>query len=105
MMSPQHGSQSSDRQQRGGGARGRSPLWLAASEGELSTVHELLRTSVRMDLQDKDERTPLFAACFQGHTQVARALLTTKARVDLQDKLGASPLYIACLQVDRASAG
>ena len=72
-------------------AAGWSPLWLAASLGNLAEVHSLLSLGkVLVDLQDSWGTTPLKIACMNGHQGVAHALLAAGARVDLQNVEGAA---------------
>ena len=79
-------------------AAGQSPLWLAASEGQLEALRSCLATSdatAHLDLQDDEGCSPLLIACQEVHVQAVLELLSAGAKVDLQDNYGASPLFMA----------
>ena len=79
-------------------AAGQSPLWLAASEGQLEALRSCLASSdaaAHLDLQDDEGCSPLLIACQEGHVQAVLDLLSAGAKADLQDNYGASALFMA----------
>ncbi|KZT55017.1 hypothetical protein CALCODRAFT_485065 [Calocera cornea HHB12733] len=54
-----------------------SPLWRAASDGDLEKVQELLKeaTSVDVEIKDHTGATPLIQSIRNGHVEVVRVLL------------------------------
>jgi ankyrin repeat protein len=55
---------------------GWSPLWLAAANGHVAVVTQLLNTGkVNPDTKDHIGSTPLMQAAFNGHTTVVKQLL------------------------------
>eukprot|EP00997_Jenningsia_sp_PLL12_P001463 NODE_1235_length_1223_cov_167.334753_g1008_i0.p1 GENE.NODE_1235_length_1223_cov_167.334753_g1008_i0~~NODE_1235_length_1223_cov_167.334753_g1008_i0.p1 ORF type:complete len:223 (+),score=48.14 NODE_1235_length_1223_cov_167.334753_g1008_i0:35-703(+) len=86
--------------------RGRSLLYAAAWNGNVSAVRALLqaRADVEAKAQDGDEGkkwsqredgfTPLLAAAHQGHNGVVRLLAAHKANIACEGYLQQAPLYI-----------
>lgn len=62
-----------------------SPLHVAAFNGSVEKVKELLKNKVDVNIQDKLEWTPLHDAVIQGHTEIVKLLLSAGANVQAQD--------------------
>jgi ankyrin repeat protein len=65
--------------------QGRSPLHLAAAQGNAESATELLVLGVDADIPDEFGRTPLHAAARMGHVVLVRMLLAKGAKADTQD--------------------
>lgn len=102
---PRQGSQSSwagqqgfhhGSQQRGSS---RSPLHLAAMEGNVACVRALLRHKAEVDGMNTRGRTPLHVCAehgnSNGHVAVVRILIEHGAEVDARDDNGSTPLQVA----------
>ena len=64
---------------------GEAELVLAASDGDLSSVTQMLDAlGFSVDALDDDGSTPLMAACFGGHADLVELLLERGADVNLQ---------------------
>ena len=75
---------------------GGSPLYIAATMGDLKTLARLLDEGVDVDEEKEgDGQTALHAAATMGHEEIAVALLGAGANVDAEAKNGATPLMIA----------
>ena len=65
-----------------------TPLVLAATNGLMGVVKDLIKTKVNLDKQDGDGRNALKHAAMSGHTNVVEALLKAGASVDIADHEG-----------------
>ena len=73
-----------------------SPLWIAASYGNLAIVEILLDTqAVDINSRCKFGRPPMFWAAAGGYEHVVRLLLERKANPNFADEDGQTPLSIA----------
>jgi len=69
------------------GKRGSSiPLHLAASEGDVELVKELLEQGLNVNARDMHGLTPLHVAALKGHTEVAKVLLEHGADVNAREE-------------------
>lgn len=64
----------------------RSPLHLAAVNGNLSIIRRLLAAGAAVNVQDSEGRTPMIKAIECAHTEVLQVLIETGADVDLADR-------------------
>ncbi|GIJ85061.1 hypothetical protein Asppvi_003916 [Aspergillus pseudoviridinutans] len=74
--------------QQGIGLEGRvgdwTPLWMAASKGEVAVVRALVDAGVDLEVRsDKDARTALSLAVVNNHSEVAQCLLAAGANTDV----------------------
>jgi len=74
---------------------GRSPLHIAAWQGNASMVELLIRYGADVNAVDREQRTPLQSAAWQGHESVVWLLLKHGASGDQPCSQGATPLSIA----------
>ena len=82
---------------------GRTPLHVAAWQGNAAMVELLIRSSSSraddvVNAVDAEQRTPLQSASWQGHESVVWLLLKHGARVDQCCSQGATPLSIGSYQ-------
>jgi len=83
-------------------AQGRSPLYLAATTGNIALIKSLLPTSnIHLGILHTPE-TPLHAAATHGHATTVTLLLTAGAHVNGPDAFSRTPLMRAVL-ADRIS--
>ncbi len=68
--------------------RGRTPLYLAAEQGEPETVRRLLDKGAVVDARDNCLWTPLMRAAQNGHLAVVQVLLQAGADINARDKDG-----------------
>jgi len=66
--------------------KGKTPLHLAAWNGEIPLVTLLLATGVNINAIDVENRTPLFYAIGSGDTSLVELFLVKKADVNVQPK-------------------
>lgn len=64
----------------------RSPLHLAAVNGNLRIIKRLLAAGAAVNVQDSEGRTPMIKAIECAHTEVLQVLIETGADVDLADR-------------------
>ena len=78
-------------------ARERTPLHLAAVNGQLELLHTLLARGCNPNARDRDGRTPLFAALEHGDAALpmVRALIAHGADAESADANGETPLGLA----------
>jgi ankyrin repeat protein len=65
---------------------GRSPIWIAAHLGNLSTIEELARQSADVNVPCNDGITPLWAAARNGHAAAVEILIHFTADVSLNNR-------------------
>ncbi|USO00841.1 MAG: ankyrin repeat domain-containing protein [Alphaproteobacteria bacterium] len=85
------------------GARGRSPLILAAQRGDLVAVTKYIRNGDDVNFFDKDNRTALMVIamsrrCIKNTPSVISELTAKGADVNLQDSKGRTALMLAALR-------
>ncbi|MDR9437511.1 MAG: ankyrin repeat domain-containing protein [Thiohalophilus sp.] len=68
--------------------RGRTSLYLAAEQGEVTEVRRLLDKGVEVDARDNCSWTPLMRAAQNGHLVVVQELLQAGADINAKDKDG-----------------
>lgn len=76
---------------------GRAPLHMAASEGHVNIVSDLLENKeIDVNVQDDDGETALHKAARRGHEKVLKALLAKNGiEVNVHNDSGHTPLYEA----------
>ena len=74
---------------------GRTPLYVAAQDGHVELVKELLKARADTSICNNDGETALHAAAGAGHADVVSELLKAKANVNVHDKNGETPAGIA----------
>uniref|UniRef100_A0A3P8ULH6 Kinase D interacting substrate 220 n=1 Tax=Cynoglossus semilaevis TaxID=244447 RepID=A0A3P8ULH6_CYNSE len=67
---------------------GQTPLMVAAEQGNLEIVQELIRRGANVNLDDVDCWTALISAAKEGHIQVVRELLENNANLEHRDMGG-----------------
>ena len=77
---------------------GKTALWYASCEGQLSTVNCLLKAGAQVDLPDPHGITPLLISCYEGHNDVVDTLIIHNAHVSQSRDNGITPLIIASYQ-------
>jgi ankyrin repeat protein len=75
---------------------GWTPLNVAASNGYMEVVRELLKHGVSVDIADDECDTSLHNAPFYGHAEIVRELLSHCASVDIANESGCTPINPAC---------
>lgn len=74
---------------------GRTPLHIAALEGQEQSAGLLIALSIDMNLQDDEGMTPLHLAALSKSYRIVRHLLMRGAKKDIENKAGATPLRVA----------
>ena len=69
-------------------ARGETPLYWVALNGNATVTERLIEVSCNLDLQEENGRTPLHAAVVTGHVAITQQLIEARCNVDLQTKNG-----------------
>ena len=77
-----------------------APLYMAARNGQLDLVAELLKDGAHVDTGGFDADTPLIASAERGDADVIRALLRARADVQATDKFGGTALHRAAERGD-----
>lgn len=70
-------------------------LFIAAEQGDLQAVKQLIDTGVDVNAQDDKGRTALMIATYARNVDVAKALIEAGADVNLQDDMKNSPFLYA----------
>ena len=73
-------------------------LAMAAMQGSVDTVSELLESGVSVDNQDSIGVGPLHWAAFCGHASVIKRLLDAQGNIHIQDREGRTPLHVAAYE-------
>jgi|GEM_PF-5417786 len=73
-------------------------LWIACSQGHLSTVEILLHQGAAVDIPDNHGVTPLLISSYYGYPGIVRLLLAKGAEVNRPRDNGISPLIVASYQ-------
>ena len=71
------------------------PLHVAASNGKIEDVRELLVRGADINAQDKYGCTPLFGAAADDQVEIVLELLARGADINAQDRHGWTPLHVA----------
>jgi ankyrin repeat protein len=74
----------------------------AVKRNEISTVRDLLRRRVDVNIPDRDGSTPLLWAAHLGHHELLTLLLASGADVKVANAYGVTPLYEASTQGNAA---
>ena len=74
----------------------KSPLHIAAGEGNVQMCEFLLHKGARVDARDKLLKTPLHLACQAGHAVVVNLLLDNNADPYEKDNSGRTSMHYAC---------
>ncbi|KAM9842583.1 kinase D-interacting substrate of 220 kDa B isoform 2-T2 [Aulostomus maculatus] len=74
---------------------GQTPLMVAAEQGNLEIVQELIRRGANVNLDDVDCWTALISAAKEGHIEVVRELLENNANLEHRDMGGWTALMWA----------
>ncbi|XP_070697967.1 kinase D-interacting substrate of 220 kDa B [Pempheris klunzingeri] len=74
---------------------GQTPLMVAAEQGNLEIVQELIRRGANVNLDDVDGWTALISAAKEGHIEVVRELLENNANLEHRDMGGWTALMWA----------
>ena len=74
---------------------GRTPLHVAAWEGQTDIVRMLLDEGADKEARDNDFMTPLHYAAWNGHTDIVMMLLAAGADKDVWNEDGMTPLHCA----------
>ncbi|KAG7218344.1 hypothetical protein INR49_020459 [Caranx melampygus] len=69
---------------------GQTPLMLAAEQGSLEIVQELIRRGANVNLDDVDCWSALISAAKEGHVEVVKELLENSAYIEHRDMVGTS---------------
>ncbi|KAL1409711.1 hypothetical protein Q8F55_003707 [Vanrija albida] len=82
-------------------ARAAKNLWVAASDGDLARVQELIAAGASANDKDEHSYTPMHAAASYAHLQLLEYLVSVGGDVNLPDDDGDTPLF-TCESVDAA---
>ncbi len=89
--------------QTGSAARGRfafllpptmANIWIAASDGDLGRVSELVESGISPNAFDENTYTPIHAAASYGHIDVLELLLLHGGDLNIADDDGDTPIYV-----------
>ena len=83
------------------GAKGETPLHLAANNGSRRCATLLIAAGAEIDARDADGRTPLHLAAFRGHRELAALLLQQGADIWAADHRGQTPYHLARVNGDK----
>uniref|UniRef100_A0A673V594 Kinase D interacting substrate 220 n=1 Tax=Suricata suricatta TaxID=37032 RepID=A0A673V594_SURSU len=75
---------------------GQTPLMIAAEQGSLEIVKELIKNGANCDLEDLDNWTALISASKEGHMHIVEELLKCGANLEHRDMGGWTALMWAC---------
>nr|XP_038967543.1 kinase D-interacting substrate of 220 kDa isoform X12 [Rattus norvegicus] len=75
---------------------GQTPLMLAAEQGNVEIVKELLKNGANCNLEDLDNWTALISASKEGHIHIVEELLKSGASLEHRDMGGWTALMWAC---------
>ncbi len=71
-----------------------SNIWIAAGDGDLARVEELVLAGTLPNTPDEFTYTPMHAAASYGHIHVLEFLLAHGGDVNITDDDGDTPLYV-----------
>ncbi|XP_036604221.1 kinase D-interacting substrate of 220 kDa isoform X5 [Trichosurus vulpecula] len=75
---------------------GQTPLMLAAENGNLEIVKELIKNGANCNLEDVDNWTALISAAKEGHVAIVKELLKCNVSLEHKDMGGWTALMWAC---------
>ncbi|CAI5769535.1 kinase D-interacting substrate of 220 kDa isoform X3 [Podarcis lilfordi] len=75
---------------------GQTPLMLAAEQGNLEIVQELIKKGANCNLEDADNWTALISAAKEGHAAIVSELLNCNVNMEHRDMGGWNALMWAC---------
>ena len=79
------------------GSRSENALFVAAAEGSVAQLAQLLENGAQLSEVDDSGRSALSFSAAHGHTEAAKALCARGANVNATDKSGRTPLMHAVL--------
>ncbi|GAA93947.1 uncharacterized protein L969DRAFT_92147 [Mixia osmundae IAM 14324] len=68
-------------------------IWIAASDGDLDRVKELIEGGTSANAKDENSYTPMHAAASWGHPDVLDYLISKGGDINLRDGDGETPLF------------
>ncbi|KAK0223156.1 ankyrin repeat-containing domain protein [Armillaria fumosa] len=71
-----------------------SNIWIAAGDGDLARVQELVLAGTLPNIPDEFTYTPMHAAASYGHIHILEFLLAHGGDVNITDDDGETPLYV-----------
>ena len=77
--------------------RGRTPLIVAAEQGDAERVRELLARGARVEAEDDCQWTALMRAASNGHLDLVQRFIDEGASIDHQGKIGFTALMAAAM--------
>ena len=80
-----------------------TPLFTAATKGNLPCVQVLIDAKAKLDIPSNDGETPLFTAVKHGHSECALALIEAGADVNSCSNNGTNVLCVATQNGDKKS--
>ena len=69
-------------------------IWVAASDGDLARVRQLLQEGVDVNAQDDNGYSPLHGAVSYDHLELVKYLLTNGADLNLTDEDGDQAIHL-----------
>ncbi|KAI5481680.1 hypothetical protein MNV49_002906 [Pseudohyphozyma bogoriensis] len=69
-------------------------IWLAAGEGNLARVTELVESGMSPSIPDENTYTPLHAAASWGHPEILRYLVSKGGDINVADSDNETPLFV-----------
>ena len=73
-------------------------MYIAALQGHIECLKELIAAGADLNKEDKDGRTPLYSAANQGHVECLKEIIAAGAELNKENKDGLTALYIAANQ-------
>ncbi|RIA91204.1 ankyrin repeat-containing domain protein [Glomus cerebriforme] len=70
-------------------------IWVAAGNGDIQRVTELIRSGISPNSRDSNGYTPLAAATSYNHIDLIDFLISEGADVNIRDNDNDTPLYVA----------
>ncbi|CAG8444736.1 3448_t:CDS:2 [Ambispora leptoticha] len=70
-------------------------IWIAAGDGKIERVQELISRGVSPNAKDQNGYTPLAAAVSYNHLEIIELLISNGADVNVRDNEGDTPLCVA----------
>jgi ankyrin repeat protein len=83
----------------------RTPIYLAAFEGNLSIVDYLYSKGANPEMESKLSRTPLSKACYLGNVSVAEYLIKIGVNLTTIDSKGRTALHNAAWGIEGGRDG
>lgn len=73
-----------------------TPLHVAAENGGLQVINELLNAGADKEAQNRKGSTPLHIAAREGHEEIVKLLLERQAKIEARDDEGWTALHFGC---------